>query len=209
MNQVELQAEKREKVGSANSRKLRREGRLPASLYGHGGESFGLHIDGKAYRDAMRHGAMLVNLRFDGGNESAVVHDVQYDTLSQEPIHVDFLRVNLLEKVEVEVSLKLHGPAKGEEEGGIIVEQMNAVTILCLPTSIPEFLEVDIRSLGIKDSLHVSDLKLPEGVEATDEPDRVILTIVEPRFTEEEKPEDAAEPEVIGKPAEPGEGKDS
>ena len=192
MKTKQLDASSRE-VGSAASRRLRRGGRLPVNLYGHGGEACALSLDAKAFEDALREHARVFSLEFDGQEEPAVVHDVQHDPISQEVVHVDFLRVSLTEKVEVAVSIRIKGPSAGELAGGVLQEVHGQVKLRCLPLSIPEDVEVDVTALQVGDSFHVSELQLPEGVEAVDEPGLVLLSITEPRYsaptTEEETPE--------------------
>ena len=218
MKQVELAAEAREQTGSRDARRLRRSGRLPANLYGHGDEPQALHVDGRLFNDAVRHHARLLNLKLSGQEQAAVIQEVQYDPVSLEMLHVDLVRVNVREKIEVAVPIKIHGPAKGEESGGILVEQMDSVTVRCTPLNIPEAIEVDVRDLDIHDSIHVKDLSLPDNVESVDDPEKTILSITEPRFGQADEAAEgeegaeavaADEPEVIGKPSEPEDSDDS
>ncbi len=212
METLELQAEKRTEMGSAPSRRLRRSGRLPVNLYGQGSDPLALHIDAHTLEQALRHHARVASLKFDGGAADAVIHKVDHDPISQEVLHVDFLRVDLSKKVEVAVPLKLHGPAQGEVDGGILQEQNDSITVSVLPLQIPEEIEVDIRELKIHESIHVRDVVLPEGMEAVDDGDKVLLSIAEPRYGVDEaaageEGEGGAEPEVIGKADKDGEDK--
>ena len=209
MKQVELVAESRTQTGSRISRRLRREGRLPVNLYGHGEAPESLHVAARELETALRHHAMFIKMRVDGKDQPAVVHALQHDPITQELLHADFIRVSATEKIEVSVALKIHGPSKGESAGGILLEQQGTVKLRCLPTNIPTEIEVDVRELDIHDSVHIEDLVLPEGVEPAEEPSRVLISITEPRFGVEEKAEDTGEegagegePEVIGKPEE-------
>jgi large subunit ribosomal protein L25 len=100
--------------------------------------------------------------------------------------------------------MAIHGPSEGEKNGGILVEQTSTVSVRCLPADIPTEIAVDVRPLNVHDSLHVKDLQMPEGVEAADDLEKVIVSIVEPRFgvaqaATEEGEEGGTEPAVIGK----------
>jgi len=207
MQTQELSAERRDKMGSAESRRLRRHGRLPVNLYGHGEAPEALHVDAHGFANLVRHHARMLSIRVGDRTETAVIHQVQHDPISEDLIHVDFLRVSLTEKVVVPVPLRLHGPAEGQKDGGILQEHHAEVAVRCLPTDIPEEIVVDIRPLKVHESIHVSDLVLPANVEAADEPGRVLITLSEPRYgiAEAEAAEGEAvegeggEPEVIGK----------
>ena len=201
MLEAEFVATPRDRTGSRDSRRLRRGGRLPINLYGLGGSPVAAHIDAKEFSDAVRGHARVFRLKVGPASESAVIHEIQHDTLSDDVVHVDFMRVDLGQVVEVPVPLRLRGPALAEKDGGIITSQMDVLNVRCLPNMIPEEIVVDIRPLRIHDSVQVGDVKLPAGVEAAEEPKRIVLAIAAPRgFVEAETPsEEAEEPEVIGK----------
>jgi large subunit ribosomal protein L25 len=179
MKTFDMKAERRGEVGSRESRRLRRDGRLPAVLCGRGTESLSLHVSAKDFETARKLHARIVMLQLDGKSEPAVVHDVDWDPLSQEPNHVDFQRVNMSEKIEIDVAIKTKGPSKGEIGGGILMLQMDAARVRCLPLEIPDQIEVDIRPLELHQSLHAKDLVLPKGVELAESPDALVLAIVE------------------------------
>ncbi len=179
MQTFEMKADRREGLGSRISRRIRREGRLPAILCGKGSESLALHVSVADFELARKKHARIVMLQLDGKSEAAVVHDVAWDTLTQEPLHVDFQRVNMSEKIEIDVTLKVRGPSKGEVGGGILILQMDAVKVRCLPLEIPEQIEVDVRHLELHQSIHVKEIVLPAGVEAVDDLGALVLSIVE------------------------------
>lgn len=212
MQTQELIAEKRDKLGSSESRRLRRAGRLPANLYGHGEGSQSLHLDAHEFQGLLRHHVRMVTLNIGGKAETAVIHEVQHDPISTNAVHVDFVRVSLTEKVQVSVPLRLHGPAIGQKDGGILQELHSEVAVVCFPTDIPEEIMVDIRPLNVHDTVHVSDLVMPENVQAADDPTRALISIGEPRYgvaeggAEGEEEDEEQQPEVIGKE---GEDKDS
>jgi len=210
MRQFEMKAELRKTAGSRASRKMRREGRLPGVLCGHGVESRPLDVSVKDFEDARKKHARIIVLQVAGASEPAIIHDIDWDVVTQEPLHVDFQRVDMKEKIVVEVPIKAKGPSKGEAEGGILVLQMGQVKVRCLPLDIPDSIEVDIRTLMTHESVKVKELVLPAGIEPADSPEALVLSIVEPK--KEELPvagaaEAAAttEPELIAKAPKEGE----
>jgi large subunit ribosomal protein L25 len=209
MRQYEMKAEVRTSAGSRSSRGLRREGRIPAVICGHGVETRPLHVSVREFDEARKQHARVILLQLAGATEPAIIHDVAWDTITQEPLHVDFQRINMNEKVVVEVPIKTKGPSKGEAEGGILVVQLDLIRVRCLPLEIPDQIDVDIRALLQHDSIHVKDLVLPKGIEAVDLPDALVLSIVEPKKEELPVPGTAevapTEPELIVKPPKPGE----
>ena len=209
MRQYEMKAEVRASAGSRSSRGLRREGRIPAVLCGHGVESRTLHVSLREFDEARKQHARVILLQLAGATEPAIIHDVAWDTITQEPLHVDFQRINMNEKVVVEVPIKTKGPSKGEAEGGILVVQLDQVRVRCLPLEIPDQIDVDIRALLQHDSIHVKDLVLPKGIEAVDAPEALVLSIVEPKKEELPVPGTAeaapTEPELIVKAPKLGE----
>jgi len=107
------------------------------------------------------------------------VQGISWDTMSQEPLHVDFQRVNMSEKIEVPVSIKVKGPSKGEIGGGILLVQLDALRVRCLPLEIPDSIEVDVRALELHGSIHMREVVLPKGVESAEDPTALVLSIVE------------------------------
>jgi large subunit ribosomal protein L25 len=210
MRQFEMKAEVRKTAGSRASRKMRREGRLPGVLCGHGVESRALDVSVKDFEDARKKHARIIVLQLGGATEPAIIHDIDWDVVTQEPLHVDFQRVDMKEKIVVEVPIKAKGPSKGEAEGGILVLQMGQVKVRCFPLDIPESIEVDIRALMTHESVKVKELVLPAGIEPADSPEALVLSIVEPK--KEELPvagaaeaAATAEPELIAKAPKEGE----
>jgi len=209
MQTFEMKAERRDRPGTAASRRLRREGRLPAILCGRGTESLALHVSAKDFEAARKKHARVLMLQIDGKSEPAIIHEVDWDILSQEPAHVDLQRVNMSERIEIDVTVKTKGPSKGEIGGGILMLQMGQVKVRCLPLEIPDFIEVDIRQLDLHDSVRVKDLVMPKGVEAVDVAEALVLAIVEKKELVIEAPTEAAagptEPELITKAPKEGE----
>lgn len=204
MANVKLTAEPRDKTGSGASKRLRRDGKIPAVLYGHGEATVHLAVPLAAAQELVFGHAQMVDLDIAGGRtESALVRGTQYDLHAEFVTHIDFLRVSADEPVEVEVEVKLTGTPKGEKEGGSVDHQAHAVTVKCLPANIPAVLELAIDELDLNDSLHAGDLSLPPGVELITPPETSVVSIQPPTVEEEAAPaegeegEAATEPELI------------
>ena len=214
---VPLQGQRRDRAGKGPARSTRRAGHIPGVVYGHGQPALPVAVNAKDLISALRHvegGNMIVSLKLDGGDKTALVREVQLDPISHEIIHLDFQEVSLTEKVRVQVSVHLTGlPTGVKDDGGILETIARTVEVECLATSIPTSLDADVTALGVGDSLHASDLGLPEGVVLLTEADQTIATVVPPTVYEApvvaEAVPTAAEPEVItakGKEEEEGEG---
>jgi large subunit ribosomal protein L25 len=209
MAQSTLFVIKRDGVGKSAARKIRREGAIPAILYGREMEPIPLTVSPIDLKKALSTEAgenTLLELHIKGDSEEiakiALLRDVQYDHLTSRPIHFDFQEILMKELITVKVPVEVVGKAPGIQEGGILEEILREIEVECLPTAIPNVIEVDVSQLGVGDSIHVSDLTLPEGVTVLNDPDETIITILSP-VMEEVKP--AAEAEVAA-PAETKEG---
>jgi len=205
---VPLSGAVREHAGKGPARASRRAGNIPGVLYGHGQPATPLTVNQKEFINAIRHvegGNMIVSLKLGSGEKTALVREVQLDPISHDIIHLDFQEVSLTEKVRVQVAVHLTGLAIGVKDGGGILETIfRQVEVECLATQIPNNLEADVSALEVGDSLHASDLKLPQGVTLLTEAEQTIATVVPPTVYEapvaaEVAPEAAAEPEVISK----------
>jgi large subunit ribosomal protein L25 len=202
---VPLSGVLRERAGKGPARSARRAGDIPGVLYGHGQAATPLTVNQKEFINAIRHvegGNMIVSLRLGSGEKTALVREVQLDPISHDIIHLDFQEVSLTEKVRVQVAVHFTGIATGVKDGGGILETIaRQVEVECLATSIPSFLEADVSALEVGDSLHASDLGLPEGVVLLTEGDQTIATCVPPTVYEApvaaEAAPTAAEPELV------------
>src|SRR5205814_2926165 len=112
----------------------------------------------------LEHGVHVFDLALDGKSEKVLVKEVQYDHLGLEVLHVDFARVSLDEKVEVSVPLELKGEPKGEADGGVLQQILNELQVECLVTEIPDRIIHNVSEMALNDVLHISDIKLPQGV---------------------------------------------
>ncbi|RMG59711.1 MAG: 50S ribosomal protein L25/general stress protein Ctc [Deltaproteobacteria bacterium] len=198
---------KREKTGKEVAKKLRRQGMVPAIIYGRGKTPVPISVERRSIEKYLREvsGTTLIRLRVNGSDEIfAIVKDYQLDPVKDEVIHVDFQEVDLTQKTTVEVPIVIVGKAKGVERGGLMEVVTREIEVECLPTQIPEKIEVDVTDLDIGAVVHVEDLQFPEGVEPAVDPDLTILTIYEPAEEEEAVAEEEAEEaaEEAGAPSE-------
>ena len=206
--QVKVAAERRSDTGKGAARALRRAGKIPAVIYGHGREPEALVLDATAFGRALLGHAMsstILDVAVDGAQPvKALVREVQRDAMRAESIiHVDLYEVHADEAIAVEVPIHLVGTADGVRNfGGVVDHSLRAVEILVLPTEIPEFLELDVTALNIGDHLSARDLVLTRGELVTD-PDTIVCSVIAPRAEEAPAPvaaEVTAEPELIRKP---------
>ncbi len=200
-----INAEPRTHLGSKHTRRMRKSGKMPAIIYGHGEKPEPITIDAHEAENLLDHHSHVIELNFNGKKSNFLIKSVQYDYLGTNPIHLDLMRVNINERVQVNVEIELRGTAKGTEEEGVVSQLLNSIEVECLLTKIPESIRASIADLGVNDDLLVKDLELPEGVTAITEADEQVAVCRIPTVTEEveetEEGEDAM-PEVIGKPKE-------
>ena len=199
-----LEAEVREQTGTKATARLRQDGRLPATVYGHKQAAESISLDAHQFERAVHHGHRVFDIEFAGKAGTLMVKDVQYDYLGRDIIHVDLMRVDISETVKVIVAIELKGIAKGQHEGGMIEEHADALEIECVVTNIPESLAVSIKNLGVGEALYASDVELPDGVTLVSSPETLLVTCpmkaaaVSAEDEEaEEGEEGAASPEVI------------
>ncbi|GKU77094.1 50S ribosomal protein L25/general stress protein Ctc [Paenibacillus sp. L3-i20] len=189
---IAMKADQRSNQTKGDLRKLRLNGQIPGVVYGRGLESAAnISIDEKQLTALLRSQPNAV-LDLDipsVGKHSVMVANVQRDALNRQLIHVDFHQINMNEQVKAHVRIDAVGDSTGVREGGILQAILHELEVQCLPNSIPDAITVDISTLGIGESLLVSDLTLPEGVEVKSEPQLVVVTILAPQkeLSEEEK----------------------
>ncbi len=197
---LQLAVEPRDTQGKHNNRRLRRSGKIPGILYGHGLENVSLAVPADALTTAIRHGSRLVSLT-GAVSESAFIRELQWDTWGTHIVHVDFTRISEHEIVEVRVPVELRGEAPGVREGGVVVQLIHEVEIACPASVIPEKLAVNINHLKLEESILLSSLELPEGAKMlVADMEAVIVQCVVPVELPEEGAAEAApgEPEIIG-----------
>lgn len=194
MADVNITATKRTEFGKGASRRARREGLTPAVLYGHGTEPVHLLLPAKDLFLALRHANALFEIAVEGEkNVLALPKQVQRHAILPEVEHVDFLLVRAGEKVSVEVPLTQVGEA---ERGTIVNTELVSLPVLAPATDIPAELEVSIEGLQVGENVYVSDVKLPQGVEADIDAEAIVLSILAPAVEAPAEGEEAAEGEA-------------
>ena len=208
MDEIQLDVQIRKETGRRQVKKLRQNDILPGVVYGGKQKKpTVIQLPKKSYEKIMRTHAgqsVLFHLNVLEGemklrDYAAIVKEEQHDPVEDHLVHVDFQRVSLKEEIEVEAPIALVGEAVGvKKDHGSVDQPLHALDVVCLPTNIPEKIEVDISALEIGDALHVKDLSLPEGVKTKHDPEAIIVSVVPPMKDEEEQVDEDAEPEVIG-----------
>lgn len=201
METVNLRATLRETVGNGPSRVLRREGKIPAILYGPKKAPVKLTVDKLDLDPIFKSGAVsqkLLKLRVDGldGTSNVMIKEMQRHPVSHNLLHLDFYEVTMDQKIKVMVPVAVTGKSAGVEIGGMLQIIRRELEVFCLPGRIPENITIDITDLDIGDSFHVEDLTLEEDVEIPAEVNFTILTVLSPKAEEEEV--EAEEEELEG-----------
>lgn len=195
--QVTLKAEHREGRGKGVARKLRAGGRLPAVVYGAGGDPVSIALDTHDAIHLFRSISVentIINLEIPGQDTSVptLVREIQTHPARPEVLHVDFLRIRSGVKVELEIPLHLEGTPAGVQAGGILEYSMHQIPVRCLPKDIPETLRLDVSELEMGEAIRIGDLVLPEGVEVMLDSERMLCTILAPAVSAaDEEAEDA------------------
>jgi large subunit ribosomal protein L25 len=175
-----LKAEPRQRSGSGVLKKLRREGWVPSVIYGRGTENQNLKVDAKAFSELLAHSTsdnILINLELDGANQLAFLKAIQHDSLSGLTLHADFMAIDETTEITASIPVHLLGEPVGVKSGGLLEQLNHTLEIRCAASKLPDILEFDVAHLDEGDSLHIGDVKLPEGVAATHAADVVIAHV--------------------------------
>jgi large subunit ribosomal protein L25 len=213
--QLTLPAEARDRAGKGASRALRREGRVPAVIYGEKKEPLSIHVEEKLLSKMLSTGHFMnsvVMIDFKGKPQRTLPKAVDFHPVSSRPVHVDFLRIGEHTKVHVGVPMRFDNEddSPGLTRGGVLNVVVHELEIVCDAASIPNEIHISLEGLDIGDSIHISQVNLPDGVEpANKDEDFTVATIVAPSAmkAEEEETAPAGEvPTVEGEEGEAGEG---
>lgn len=207
-DQVTLQAETRDDSGKGAARQLRREGLVPAVVYGHGRTTSSLSVKAYELEMMLAHiSASSTVIELTVGSDKSrkvLIREIQRHPFRSEILHVDFLLIREDQVIRVEIPLHLTGQAVGSTEGGILQQQRHEIAIECLPGDIPEAFDLDISELAIGDALYVADID-GGNVTVVDDPEVMVAIVQPPALVVEEEEEEVEgevedmEPEVIGK----------
>ena len=226
INDFTLSAEVRSDYGKGASRRLRKTNKFPGIIYGGGGNPTPVSLDHNEILNSLQNEAFfshILTVKVDGKDEKAIIKDIHRHPFKQKILHMDFMRVRMDEAISVRVPLHYINEETCfgvKTEGGALNKIENDVGVSCLPGNLPEYIEVDVIDLKLGESLHLSDIKLPEGVTSTDyvegdeDHDRAIITVFQPRAAvegdeadEEETTDDSDAP--ADDSGDSGEGKES
>jgi len=203
MEKIELKAESRDKIGSAQSRRIRKTGFVPGVLYGKNEEPIHLKVSLLDLHNVISKGEnVLINLKINDDGRIVMVKEIQRHSVEDDIIHIDFYKVSLREKVTTKVPIETYGEARGvKEKGGVLEQILRELEVKCLPSDIPEKITLDVTELDIGHSIAVEKLKIQPGVEVLTPLDSTVITVIAPTVLEEEKKpeEEITEPELIKK----------
>lgn len=201
---TKLSARVRSEFGKGPVGRMRRAGRIPGVVYRAGREPVSLDIDAEELGRMMKHAAsehILLELTVAGeeGPRSVLIEEIQRDILTDGILHIDFHEVSLTEKLRARIPVEPRGAAAGAKEGGTLEQVLHEIEVECLPHDLPGALDVDVSPLRVGDTLHVRDLKAPDGVVFTANPELVVFSVAAARVAEVEAVPagEAAEPEVV------------
>jgi large subunit ribosomal protein L25 len=193
MEELRIQAEKRVETGKGPARRARRQGSIPAILYGRDTEPLALYISAKEWRSIAGHARSnaVFTMAVKGGDAAeerpVMVKNIQREPVDHTILHVDFLQISMERAVQVEVPIHLVGIPVGAVKGGVVEQHLRTAMIESLPGQIPEKIEVDISGLDIGDSIHVREISLP-GIKLLDSPDVAVVGITPPEAEEKVEP---------------------
>jgi large subunit ribosomal protein L25 len=189
MEEITLNVEARDDRGKAAARRLRREGKVPGVFYGPKSTATPIAIDRKdfAAHVANLEGSHLIRFQSPSADlqkRVALVREVQHAPVDGAILHVDFYEVDLTRRLTVSVPLHFVGKAKGVAEGGILQPIVREIEVECLPTDIPQFIEVDVTALDIHDAVHLADVQMPANVTAVFETNEAVVSVLPPTVEE-------------------------
>jgi large subunit ribosomal protein L25 len=204
MERMELDAATRPSLTKGQRNQLRRDDQIPAVLYGRGGDTRPLVLEGRALRQVLTTGGgnVLIDLKIKQKGkktqqETVMFKDIQRYLLQKEKLmHVDFIRISMTDKIEVSIQLNFTGDPAGAKEGGILQILTREIAVQCLPGDIPETIDVDISNLTIGDNITAGSLVLDHGVELITAPEEPLVQVLAPTAAEEPEAAEAAEEEA-------------
>jgi len=197
---LSLEAQPREQIGSKAAAAVRKQGRIPAVVYGHQQEPVAISLDAHDFVEGLHHGARLMDLTLAGKSEKAIIKALQYDHLGRDVIHADLMRVDITEVIKVAVPVELKGTPKGAQEGGVLTAHTTRLEVQCLAINIPELIVVPVKDMEVGQSIHAGQVQLPEGVTLASPAETLVASctlVQEVKTTEQVEAEVPAAPEVI------------
>ena len=215
MDEIALKVSPRDHRGKSAAGRMRREGQIPGIFYGPKSAAMPIAVDGKFFAShvANLEGSHLIRFESpvaDLQRKVALVREVQHHPVTGGILHVDFYEVDLTRRLQVTVPLHFVGKARGVADGGILQPIVREMEVECLPSDIPQFLEVDVTALAIHDAVHLADVQMPPNVTAVFETNEAVVSVLPPTVEEVKVAATAegATPEAAAAPA-TGEAKDA
>lgn len=215
MERIQINANSRGQMKKSERKRLRKEGKVPAVVYGRELDSKSLTVSVKDLNRVLGTSAgenvlLTLNIQEENNEYPVMFKEIQRDPIKEHYLHVDFYAIDLKEKLEVSVPLNIIGEPQGAEEGGVAQYQLREIELSCLPTNIPDSVDVDVSEVGLNESLSAGELALPEGAELVTDPEETIMSVViveeEPAApAEDEELEEGEEPEEEAEESEEGE----
>ncbi|MDD5173871.1 MAG: 50S ribosomal protein L25 [Candidatus Omnitrophota bacterium] len=209
MEKAILKAETREGSGKKNAKDIRNKDLVPAVVYKDGKDALKLQLVAADLVKILHTKAgenVVVTLNITGGDskikdKTVVIKEIQREPIKGKMLHVDFNEISLTETLKVDVPLAAHGEPEGKKDGGTLEHVMWELQVECLPTNIPEKIEVDVSKLKIGEAIFVKNIVVPEGVKVLTDPELIAMIVKPPKVEvpKEEAPEAASEPELIRK----------
>lgn len=195
MTRLGINAEIRTEAGKGPARRLRQQGKVPGIVYGTGVDELKVQVDANPLQKLLTTAGAggLIDLNIDGETKVVLIRDIQREPNQGQLLHVDFHAVNLSQEVQTQVPLVIVGEESRPTDGGIIAPGLREVVVTCLPTAIPERIDVDVSGLGLGESLTVGDLQAPEGVVINTIPEEVVVSVMAPRTSQAAAGDGAAE----------------
>jgi large subunit ribosomal protein L25 len=188
---VDLQAMPYHVEKKGDVRRLRKQGKIPAALYGHGEKTQHIYVDKKDFRhvlNVLKEETVTVNLKVGSKTYFCVIKAIQHNPVNDELFHIDFQHIHKEEKIRTTVPIHPVGAAPGVEKGGILDTHLHEVVVKCYPDKMPSHIDIDVSQLDLGQTIHLRDLKIPD-VEFELSPETSVVSVLIPRKAEEVKPE--------------------
>ena len=182
-------AERAEK-GGRSARILRKDGIIPANYYYKGEENINLSVVKLELLKSLRSGHRIFEVNLKGSTQYVMLKEIQYHPVTDDIIHIDLMRIRRDEKITISVPLVLEGTAIGVKEGGVVMQNLISIEIMCLPSDVPEQIAIDISDLEMQTSLNVEDLEVSEELEILTSSDLTVVSCQPPKEEVEEEPEE-------------------
>jgi large subunit ribosomal protein L25 len=212
MSEITITAEIRKAVGKRVT-SVRTAGKVPGVYYGHGQENIALSMNELTLQPLFRTSAThVINLKLDDGStHTCILKDIQFDPVTEKPVHFDLFGLNANEELTIEVPVVLKGTPQGVKDGGALQHVMHKLRVSCLPKNIPDRVEINVEAMKMNTSIHVKEISVP-NVKILDNESSTVVAVVPPTILKEPEPgvavvaEATAEPEVIARGKKPEEG---